>query len=310
MSKKEERRVFLRLGVLVWLGLLVFLVFSQLPDKSLHLTFCDIGQGDAVLITRGKTQALVDGGPIKSSGKLLKCLKKQMPFWDRKIELMVNTHPEGDHFGGLMEVVKRYQIGTFIYSGFDNKNSRQFEEFKRKILDKKVCSKKVIAGESFRMGDVYFDILSSGTDDKSQPTSNQAYFFDGKPNCLAPTFEATTEDLNASSIVLHLRFDDFDALLTGDISSQIEQLLVWRKKISKVEILKIAHHGSKSSTSKELLESADPNLAVICVGDNSFGHPAAEVLKRLEDNQVNYLRTDTSGSVEIVSNGKGWGVKK
>ncbi|MFH1705401.1 MAG: MBL fold metallo-hydrolase, partial [Patescibacteria group bacterium] len=251
VDREKQRRLWLRLGVLFWLVLILFLVFSQLPDKNLHLVFCDVGQGDAVLARIGKNQVLIDGGLPGKEEKLLNCLRSQMPFWDRQIEVLVNTHPDEDHFAGLAEILKRYRIKNFVYNGLDNKDSWRFQEFKKQLIEKKVCSSKATDFGSFRIKGVYFDILWPGTTVKTAQNSDQQYFDPETGSCPMPDFQNPEEILNNQSIVIHLSWGRFDALLTGDIPSEAEQVLVWRKKISPVEVLKIAHHGSKTSTSEE-----------------------------------------------------------
>lgn len=306
MTTKRERRIFLRIVPVLWLALLLFLIFSQLPDKNLHLVFCDVGQGDAILISQGEAQVLIDGGSPVESGKLLNCLSSKISFWDRKIELLVNSHPEEDHFGSLPEILKRYRVNTFLNNGFDNPQSWRFAEFQKELIDKKICSKKATALESFRIKDIYFDILWPGTTDQNSQNREQVHFYDQKPNCQKPNFESSDQSLNQNSIVLHLRFGQFDLLLPGDLPSEVEQILAWRKKLPQVEILKITHHGSKESTSEELLVATRPKLAIISVGENHFGHPTEEVLKRLSDYGINYLRTDQEGTIELVTDGKSW----
>src|SRR3990167_5984157 len=103
------RRYIIQFLVLVAVG--VCLAIFQLPDSNLHIVACDVGQGDAILILKGSGQILTDGGP---NNKVLTCLSKYMPFWDRDIELVISTHPDADHSTGLIDVVKRYNVGTFL----------------------------------------------------------------------------------------------------------------------------------------------------------------------------------------------------
>jgi len=287
---------------------LVFLICYQLPDNQLHLVFCDVGQGDAILVVYKSSQVLIDGGPPGSEGRLLSCLKREMPFWDRRIEMVVNTHPEEDHFSGLTEIVRRYKIDWFINNGFDNPSSWRFEDFKKELIEQKVCSKKGAKNESFRVKDIYFDILWPGEVNEQGLGFLPKMFFDQRKECPQPEFSQTTDNLNDRSVVLHLRFDQFDALLAGDISAQVEQILAWRKQLPKAEVLKIAHHGSKTSSSEEILQAVQPGLAVISVGENRFGHPSEAVLERLERNKISWLTTKKEGTIEIITDGKRFSV--
>ncbi|MFH1561558.1 MAG: MBL fold metallo-hydrolase [Patescibacteria group bacterium] len=306
VNKRQKLLVLVLCLLVIFVGL-VF-VFSQFPDQDFHLVFCDVGQGDAVLIYQGTSQILVDGGSAKNSDRLLKCLQKRMPFWDRKIELVINTHPDEDHFGGLTEIVDRYRVGLFAYNGFDNPESKPFQELKNNLFESKVCSRKLVAGDVFRVGEIRFDSLSPRANGESGQKALPKEFFSGKGNCQKPNFEISDQDSNDLSLVLQVSFGQFKTLLTGDAPVEIEQLLVWRKQLVPVEVLKLGHHGSKTSTSEEILTASRPQLAVISVGENSFGHPTKEVLERLEKFNLKYLRTDQKGDIEIVSDGTGWSV--
>ncbi len=307
---RENRRIKLRITIgLLIIALAIFFIIN-LPDQNMHLVFCDVGQGDAILVTYKNNQVLIDGGLSQNSGRLLSCLSSKIPFWDRTLEVVVNTHPDEDHFGGLAEIIKRYRIGNFLHGGFDNPRSWRFEEFKKTLIDKKVCSEYIPPVDTFSIDKLYFEshfpFLA-----KNQPSEQlQQKYFDGNKDCLQPEFRSKADNLNNSSIVLQLNFGDFDALLTGDIEAEIEQILVWRDKISPVEILKIAHHGSKTSTTEEMLTAAEPEMAVISVGENSFGHPAEEVLDRLRKFNIPTLKTDEEGTIEIVSDGQKWWLNK
>lgn len=306
---RRNKHFKIALAILCLSLLLFLLVLVNLPDDNLHLVFCDVGQGDAILVSYKNNQVLIDGGLSKNSGKLLSCLSSQMPFWDRTIEVVINTHPDEDHFGGLIEVVKRYRINKFLHSGADNLDSWKFKEFKKALIDKKVCSKIMAESDAFRINKVQFVSIFPFVNKPQVESDLHLTFFDKNKKCPMPIFKKTTDSLNDSSIVLHLKFGEFDALLTGDIDQKIEQILVWRKKIDLVEVLKIAHHGSKHSTSIDLLKATQPQLAVISVGKNSYGHPTKEVLDRLDAFEIDYLRTDVDGTIRVVSDGRKWWMK-
>lgn len=309
-DEDRRKRWVLRIGLIVWLVVFTILILRPLSDNKLHLVFCDVGQGDAIIARYGNNQVLIDGGPAKSSGALLNCLKTQMSFWDREIEMVVNTHPDEDHFGGLVEVLRRYQVTTFLYNGDDNLPSDLFQKLKSEISVHKICTHLAGTGESLRVGEIYFDILNPEPNKEMLQKALQEGFRNEKKQCQKPVFVSNDGDRNENSIVLRLRFGGFEALLTGDIPAETEQILSWRKVFSPVEVLKIAHHGSKASTSDELLLSTKPQLAVISVGENKFGHPTAEVLEKLTCFGISYLRTDKEGTVEIISDGKKWRISK
>jgi len=254
----------------------------HLPDNQLHLVFCDVGQGDAILISQGSNQILIDGGPGQS---VLGCLSNHLPFWDREIEVVVATHPETDHITGLIDVIERYNVKQFVVSSL-GKESAVFGEFRTAVLNEG--------------SDIYFP--KEG--DRIKINSLELLVF--WPQSQEKVLGATTIErgANETSIVLKLSFGSFDALLTGDISTKVEGQL----DLEDVEVLKVAHHGSKYSTSEEFLEQAQPELAVISVGKNPFGHPTKEVIERLSNLAIKLLRTDQEGEIEVVSDGKNWRV--
>jgi len=299
--KKLSKKSLWRIAFLFWLAVFGLVVWRQIPDDKLHLFFCDISQGDAILARHKSSQVLIDGGRVRNSGKLLKCLARAMPFWDRKIEMVVATHPDEDHFGGLIEVARRYQIGVFLHNGLDKPDSWQFQKLKNLVIEQEIYSRKAVAGERFRVSKMYFDILWPGVETKPTKKILPKGFLN---------LESFSGDFNQQSIVLHLRFGQFDSLLTGDATVEVEQILAWRKKLFPVEVLKLGHHGSKTSTGEEILLATQPQLAIISVGENNhFGHPAPEVLERLKQYEIPYLRTDKQGTIEITSDGRKWEVK-
>lgn len=232
---------------------LVVFVGSQMPDGRLHVVFCDVGQGDASLVVMGDFQVLVDGGP--NGEGVLSCLAKHIPFWDRKIEMVVNSHPEKDHLVGLLEVRKRYEVGRYI----DPQN--------------------VENGDVLRYRNIEMDILWP----KEKVDEN--------------VLGASTS-VNKYAVVMELKYQGFKVLYTGDISSEEEQFI----EGSDIDVLKVAHHGSKFSTTRSWLEKLDPEIGVISVGKNSYGHPTNEVLSNLQSEGVKTYRTDRDGEVEVIVN--------
>lgn len=285
-----------------WLGLVVILswaaVFS-LPDNRLHLVFCDVGQGDAILISYKSTQVLVDGGP---DSKVIRCLASNMPFWDRTLEMIILTHPQADHFTGLIDVIKRYNISQFVINSVVS-DSAGFWEFHQAVLTERTPVYSPKARDRLKIGPMEFLILWP-EQKLGDPLVWQKEGLTDKEKILGVA--SIAGEINKTSIVLKLSFDNFDALLTGDIGFDIEKQL----ELAPVEVLKVAHHGSKYSTSQEFLKQVKPALAVISVGKNRFGHPTKEVIEELRDLDIKILRTDEEGEIEIVSDGKNWYTKK
>ena len=259
-----------KIGFLIFLFLTTIVVwvfvFTRESGKFLKVEFFDVGQGDAEFIeTPSKQQILIDGGPDMS---VLEKLGKTMPFFDRYIDLVILTHPETDHLNGLIEVLKRYDIGAVITTGIV-RDTQEYEEWTGLLKEKNIPIFIAKAGGIIDLGNnINVNIL--------YPFENLA----GKK----------LSDTNNHSVVSQLIYGDFEALFTGDIEKSAENKLVSAGINLNSDILKIAHHGSKTSTTKEFLKAVNAMLAVIEVGkDNRYGHPHQEVLERLKN--LNILQT-------------------
>lgn len=253
---------------LAWLGIW--------GDKdSLEVVFFDVGQGDAIFIeTPHHHQILIDGGP---SSVVSEKLGKEMPFWDRTLDLIVLTHPDFDHLAGLIEVLKRYEVKNILWTGVAC-GTAECQEWKRLIEAEGANIRLAQAGQQIKGGGILLDVL--------YPFEN----IEGKE----------VKNTNDTSIVLRLVYGENSFLLTGDIYQSVEEGLIGEGIDS--DILKVAHHGSKYSSSQEFIEAVSPDLAVISVGkDNNYGHPSQEVLKNLADCEI--FRTDLEGDIKIISDG-------
>lgn len=263
----------------------------QRPDEHLHLVFCDVGQGDAILLFKNDQQILIDGGPSK---QVLSCLGQYMPFWDRELELMVLTHPDNDHVAGLISVLANYQVAQFVGPGV-GKSSAAFTEFVRQLEQEQTKIFVAKKGDHLRLAGIELTVLwpesGQGSDLAYQPGEGRVL--------------GASDSVNETSVVLRVDFGEFDVLLPGDIGFKSEQQLVG-EELSGIEVFKVSHHGSKYSSGEEFLASVKPALAVISVGKNSFGHPTDEVLSRLQAIGTRILRTDIDGSIEVISNGQSW----
>jgi len=270
------------------LGILVFLFFSNIlawiavydltRPKFLEVNFFDVGQGDAIFIeTPKRNQILIDGGP---SSVILEKLGKEMPFWDRDIDLIILTHPDTDHLRGLIEIFKKYKIEKILSTGI-LKDTPEYKEWEAAVQNQKAKIFIARAGQRIKAGKVYSDIL--------WPMEN----LEGK----------IVKNDDNTSIVIKLIFNKESFLFTGDIDKSIEGELIEKYDIDS-DILKVAHHGSKTSTSEEFLGKVLPEIAVIQVGENKYGHPHSEVLERLKFFDIKTLRTDEKGDVKIISDGK------
>lgn len=286
---KWKEILVISLIVLVWW-------WRERPDGNLHVVFCDVGQGDATLIIKNEVQMLVDAGPGR---RVLDCLDENIPFWDKKIEVVVNTHPDRDHIGGLDEVMGEFEVVRLVINGVrgENDDSQRVLEL---VKDRGVEVVVPRAGDKIVMGEMEFEVW--------WPEDRQGEVMAWRDGDYG--VEEEEEEMNKVSVVGLLSWNDFEVLLSGDIS-QAEELALKRSGVLKnVDVLKVSHHGSKFSSSEEFLETVRPKEAVIMVGEkNSFGHPTDEVLMRLEMVGSKVWRTDEQGEIEIVSDGLGYWVE-
>lgn len=281
----QKTKILLTFALIIFaLGLLVIVQTASLG--KLRLVFCDVGQGDGMLlITPSGKDIVVDGGP---GTKIADCLSSKMPFWDRTIEMVVLTHPQKDHLEGLLSVLSRYKVKMITTTGVENE-SELFKAWQKAIEDEGAKIYLPKAGDRLVLDSVRGHTSSM---DILWPTDEKLELWK-----LAPP---SSSDLNETSVVMRLTFGQFCAYLTGDMPKEILQTLINRK----CQVLKISHHGSKTGTNQEILESAKPAVAIIQVGRNSFGHPHKEVLDLLASKGVKIYRNDINGVIEIDTDGK------
>lgn len=277
LFKKYFKYVFL-----IFLTAAVFLIwYAVLKEErnGLEVSFLDIGQGDSVLIdTPNDQQILIDGGPNK---KVLAEISKIMPFYDRSIDVVIATHPDSDHIGGLPDVLNRYGVDFFIEPGVESTNAVG-KELERIVEEKKI--KRILARRGMKL------ILNDDT-----------YLL-----ILFPVADVSGMDTNDASIVAKLVHGNTSFLFTGDSPQKIENYLVYIDKENlDIDILKAGHHGSKTSSSESFIGYTSPEYAVISVGKgNKYGHPNKEVLDILDKFGVQTLRTDLLGTVVAKSDGE------
>jgi competence protein ComEC len=268
---------------LLAVAVLVSFTAATLPDGDLHVSFLDVGEGDAILIQKGNQQILVDGGP--SPRAITLGLGRRMPFWDRTIDLLVLTHPHQDHLTGLVEVLRRYRVKQVLYLPLDY-SSPLYNEWLGIIEEKEITSTAASAGQCIDMGDgVIMEVL--------------------RPQ-LTPLLDVAS-DIDNDSPVLRLVYGQVSFLLTADIKSEVEWELIRERAPLASTVLKVAHHGSTTSTTPEFLSVVSPQVAVISVGaDNDFGLPDAEVVAGLEETigENNLYRTDEQGTITFTTDGK------
>jgi competence protein ComEC len=275
----------LLLGGMAAVALLVWLVALSLPDGRLHVAFLDVGQGDAILVTLPDGQRLlVDGGP--SAVQLNWRLGQQMPFWERTLALVVNTHPDTDHLAGLVSLFNHYQLGQVVVTNAVGKGEF-YAQWQRQLAAANLTPLIGQAGMQLTWGNgVTGTILSPG------PATGQP------------------EDTNNRSLVLRLQMGRVSFLLPGDIEAPVEQALAHSGAPLAATVLKSAHHGSDTSSTEPLLAAVNPQIVIISVGaDNRLGHPSPEVLARYLERGLTVLRTDQRGTIELSTDGEQLWVK-
>lgn len=238
-----------------------------------QVIFLNVGQGDATLIQNKDLQILVDGG---KSRVVLDELGKFMPFGDRKIEMLVLTHPDEDHMAGLLEVMKVYDIGEILETGVAC-DKDMCEKWNSMIQEKNISVNYAEFGESVKMAGVNLYVIYP----------------------IKVMQNEKIEELNDSSLVLKVENGSDSYLLMGDAGKAVEDILLSSNINLKADFLKVGHHGSKNSSSTSFLEAVSPKTAIISVGKNSYGHPAEEILNRLKNMNTAILRTDEIGSISF-----------
>jgi len=272
-------------------------VFSLTENNYLKVDFLDVGQGDSAFIeTPEKHQILIDGGPDST---VLQKLQNLMPFFDRSIDLVILTHPESDHMQGLMEVLQRYKVDYVLWTGI-SRNTSEFKKWASILNQKEKKSASFLASMPFAKSATRVITVNVGAKIKAgNAIIDILYPFE---NLSGKELKNTSND---TGVVSRLIFGKNSFLFTGDISSVAEKQLARGKNILASDVLKVAHHGSKYSTSDLFLENVKPKIAVISVGvKNTYGHPTPEVLQRLQNFGVKTLRTDQNGDIIIISNGE------
>lgn len=277
-----------RRGLLLGLFFLSALVWSavlSLPDQKLRVSFLDVGQGSAVLIQKGTVQVLVDGGP--SPGKLNQALGQALPFWDRKIEAVILTHPHSDHLTGLLEALKRYEVDTVLDPELEPAPAL-YKEWRRLLEEKGVPLLRARAGQELRLGEVKLMVL----------------------NPQEELLEKTGRDLDNNSVVLRLEAGRVSFLLPGDIFGEGELELLALGAPLESSVLQVGHHGSAGSTSPSFLDAVRPLVAVISreeAGD--YAEPA--VVARLEASVgENLYFTSRQGTIVFTTDGQRLWVRK
>lgn len=277
----QQRVGFATLGILIVGAFFIFdYIHTENSREFLTVAFLDIGQGDSIFIEAPNgIQVLIDSGPTAT---VIRQLSNVLPFYDRSLDLIIATHHDSDHTAAFPEIIKRYRISQYASSPNDDDDGLFFE-----IED-------LIQHEGA-------DRLTLTAGDRITLDDERGIYI----NVLWPPENSLIEDNNESSVVTQVIYGDTSFMLTGDLGQDGEcQIVASNGGLLNIrsQVLKAGHHGSKTSTSKEFLESVAPEFIIISAGkDNKFGHPHDEVLQTIESWRTNYNDDTTDDlSVEIM----------
>jgi len=271
---KNKNFIYSSLFFILLLAIILAVIIFYSQKNDLKVIFFDVGQGDAILISEGSNQVLIDGG--KDGKLLLEKLGKYIPFWDRKIETIFATHPDQDHIGGLPSVLSAYKVDSVLETKMqsDSQIYKKLEDDITKNNIEKIEAKK----------DVAIKFPNGAIAEVLYP--------------LDSIIDINAKDTNAASVVVKLTIGENKFLFTGDLPIEQEQEMLTNNVDINAGILKVAHHGSKYATSDAFLDAVKPQDAVISVGkNNSYGHPNQEALQRLLTHKAKIFRTDEIGDI-------------
>ena len=261
-------------SVLIGFNIFVWTDISLSRNADLNIYFLNVGQGDSSLIRlSNETDILIDGGKDKSViSELEKTLKDS-----HSIDLIILTHPEMDHFGGLIDVIERFKVGAFIYNGEENNQNSAWTIFKEKLKSLNIKTIVLGAGDKIIYKDSLIKVIS--------------------PDNL----DSTT--FNEDSMVLVLESNGIKTLFTGDIGFATEDKLINKYDLD-VDVLKIPHHGSKFSSGTNFINASGPLVSIVQTGKNSYGHPNRLALNRIASTGSSIYRNDLDGTISLnVKNG-------
>lgn len=275
MSWREGPKKYL-CYLLLMLGLVCTLGWT-VQASNLVVHFIDVGQGDSILIqTSTGATVLVDAGDTKAGRDVVVPYLRKLGI--RHLDMVVMTHPHFDHIGGLIPVIETYSVGQVLADGQIH-TTRTYEDLLRLILEKEIPFRLVRAGG---------ELTISGLDEVL---------------ILNPT-EPLLKGLNNNSVVLWIRYGQVALLFTGDIEAEAEARILAEGKLPKAEVLKVAHHGSSTSTTPAFLRAVSPKEAIISLGaGNTYSHPHARTLQSLDKAKIRVRRTDLEGTILVISDG-------
>ncbi|MCA9369476.1 MBL fold metallo-hydrolase [Candidatus Woesebacteria bacterium] len=296
------RLTFCKIGAVLLLTIFGYL--TQVRPGMLRVVFCDVGQGDAILLIDGSKQVLVDTGQDQS---ILHCLEESLPFWDKTLDLVVLTHPDYDHIGGFLSLAEQYEIDGIMYLPLkpDTRIAEQVLEEIHRLSANNTEIYLPIQGMLLKASPrVQLEVInpffpfSLVEECKIEITETSLW---DKKSCFLSKNIVSKYSKNNLSIALNVHIGDVTMFLSGDLESEAELALIAAKSLHRVDILKVGHHGAKTGTTKEILEVLQPERAIVSVGkNNNYSHPSSQVLQRLEGTGSRVYRTDQLGSIEFL----------
>lgn len=241
--------------------------------SDLQIYYFDVGQADSILILNNDTAMLIDAGNNADGPLLVDYIKNKLKI--NKIDIVVGTHPHEDHIGGIDDIINNFDIED-IYLPEVITTTKTFEDMITAIENKDLAISIPEKGEKFKLGEADFEVIYTGTDDK---------------------------DLNATSIIINMLYGEKTYLFTGDTTEEVEDTIL-NQNID-IDVLKVAHHGSRYSSSYEFLKIATPEYAIVSVGEeNSYEHPHQEAINRIKKHTNNIYMTKDVGTILLTSDGK------
>lgn len=275
----------------------VAVIWLSWPDDKLHVIMCDVGQGDALLLTLGFQQLLIDTGPNQ---KVLDCLEKYLPLWDKQIEAVVITHDDADHAAGVLTILPQYQIGT-LFRNQPWELTELGQKLENSIKNYQIETQPLTQGQVVTLHhqkeDVRFSVVWPEKKLLKQFQKTETIH---NPNLILPNIvKSIDNDLSISGFIQYGQLDIYDG---GDLGGEVELSLVKGGLTKDVDVMKVSHHGSKNSTYDDFINSISPETALIGVGKNNrYGHPSTRVIDLLRYSNINILETSQYGDVEIVA---------
>ncbi len=287
MKRGSKRKYWIIFSVVLAVIVIISYINSQdlMEDTGVYpeagdgitVSFIDVGKSDSILISADGYNLLIDAGLSKSAEEVSAYLDR---YSVETLDLVIATHPDADHIGGMSTIVENYEVSKYITYDIADKydsTSKTYNTLLQTLEDNDVDITYTTAGDTYTFGSIVVDVLSPDHEYK---------------------------DTNDDSVVVKVTYGDSEFLFTGDASSEVEEYLIETGVDLSCDVLKVSHHGSRTATTQEFVQEADPEYAILCIGDNIYNLPNYEVIKRLEDYGTEVYRTDDYGTIVVTSDGK------